>query len=65
MKYRDTLLTKLNRVDTLTNKIIHYLNIGDRTSVYQTVQELKEINQDIVSYIEREPLSAEELAIKS
>ena len=65
MRYRETLKNKLQRLDSLTAKITFYINRNMTTEILQTVEEIRIITSEIESYIEREPLSAEEIALKS
>ena len=61
MRNREATLRKLDSVDSNLNKLITYLNQGNRDNCYETVENLREQIDQIRGYIESEPIAGAEL----
>lgn len=61
MKNRESILRKLETIESKTSKIQLALNQSDRNKCYQILEEMRETIEQVKSYIESEPISGTEL----
>lgn len=61
MRNREAILKKLDSVESNLNKILSYLNQGNREACYETVDSIREQIEQLKLYIESEPIIGEEL----
>ena len=61
MRNREATLRKLDSIDSNLNKLITFLNQGNRNNCYETIESIREQVEQIRGYIESEPISGAEL----
>lgn len=61
MRNREATLRKLDSIDSNLNKLITFLNQGNRNNCYETAESIREQVEQIRGYISSEPLSGAEL----
>ena len=61
MRNREATLRKLDSIDSNLNKLITFLNQGNRDNCYETIENLREQVDQIRTYIESEPIAGAEL----